>query len=101
MVKRTNETWKRVEDTVKNDGSTLFDPMFREHYLGITIEMTTGITVDSERPSLLCNLFSDFVSSLTALPFMPSYKRGLEAGNKIRGILREVWDFGKNFFHAW
>lgn len=41
IVKRTKETWKRVEDIVRNDGSTRLDPMCREHYLAI--EMSTGI----------------------------------------------------------
>lgn len=90
IVKRTKETWKRVEDTVKKDGGTLFDPMFREHYLAITIEMTTGIAVDTEKSSLMRNLFSDFTKTLTTPPFMPSYKRGMAARDEIRGILRDV-----------
>jgi len=42
-VKRTKDTWKRVEETVKKEGSTKFDSMFREHFLGVIIEMTAGV----------------------------------------------------------
>lgn len=48
---QTQETWRIVGDTVKKDGSITFDPMFREHYLGITIEMTTGVQFSSDRSS--------------------------------------------------
>jgi len=89
-VKRTHANWAAVEATVKKDGRTSFDPIFREHYLAITIEMTTGVRVNSERSSLLISLFGDFSKTLIALPFMPSYKKGMAARDRIRGILREV-----------
>jgi len=90
VVKRTLQTWRRVEGAVRKDGSTQLDPTFREHYLAITIEMSTGIEVKSERSSVMRNLFADFVKLFISSPILPSYKRGIEARDKIRAILRDV-----------
>jgi len=90
IVRRSVEIWERVEETVNRDGRILCDPIFREHYLAITIEMTTGIKVNSERSSLMGKLFADFVKAFTYPSFTPSHKRGMAARDKIRGILRDV-----------
>lgn len=90
VVHRTKETWKHVHETVQKDGKMLFDPMFREHYLAIIIEMTTGIAANSDRSTLICECFYTFLEFLTVAEFMPKYKRGMEARDKIRAILRDV-----------
>ena len=82
--------WARAEETVKQRGSVLLDPLFRSHYLAITIEITTGLDDASEVAAQLRDKINTAQTMMYGPPFGPLFDRAMRARNEILQILEDV-----------
>ena len=82
--------WSRAEETVARRGSVLLDPMFRSHYLAITIEITTGLGDASEVAAQLRDRINTAQTMMYGPPFGPLFDRAVRARDEILQILEDV-----------
>lgn len=88
IVARVNRTWENVMRECVANGSVKMDPVFRSHYLAITIELTTGIDMESEISGDIRDKFRDLQNSLFSPPFGPIWEKGQKAKRELVVILR-------------
>lgn len=90
---RVEDTWKSVHSRA-NDNPTRepvkLDPVFREMYLGIVIEMTTGISWGSDQMDTLVSNCRLILDALSMPPFGPGRNRALLARHEIRSIVANI-----------
>ena len=92
ITERTQELWERVYAGVAAGKRVKLEPLFREHYLGIIIEITTGVKAGSDKAKRLRNLFATIQSAFMSPPFGPIWSAGVRASEEVRCILIDVID---------
>ncbi len=85
----TERFWERLaEDT--NRKALKLDPELRKFYMGITIELTTGVSADSELSERVRNLFMGIVNGLVGPTFGPFWDRTVRLRAEIVDILTSI-----------
>ncbi len=87
---RTRRMWARVERTVAEKGRVLLDPIFREHYLSIIVEMSSGIDMDRDDAEFIQENFLTMQQLVFTPPWGPLYSAGTAAKEKILARLASV-----------
>ena len=73
------------------DGNTvLLDPAFRDLYLAVTVEMTTGITSDESYYSRICELNRRLLLAFISPPYGPIFDDAIKARIELNGIISDV-----------
>jgi len=78
-----------VEEVLR-DGSVQLDPIFRQDYRGITIQMTTGIDCDSELFMRMSDLFAELEASMVPFKILSAYRTRKRAREEFLQIFRDV-----------
>ncbi len=85
----TERFWERLaEDT--NSKALKLDPELRKFYMGITIELTTGVSADSELSERVRNLFMGFLDGIVGPTFGPWWDRTVRQRAEIVEILTAI-----------
>jgi len=82
--------WCNAEDIVSKKGRVALDPLFREHYLSITIEITTGLPDSSAVARQLRDKINTAQTMMYSPPFGPLFNRAVRARNEILRILENL-----------
>ena len=88
--KRANKTWKRVLERYSAGEEIKLEPVFRDNYLSIVVEMSTSIDMDSERSARIRDLFQRFLLTLFSPQFGPVWTSGMEARETLLDIIADV-----------
>ena len=87
ITKRVRKTWERVLERSVAGERIKLDPVFRENYLSIIVEMTTGIDEDATR---IGELFQKFLITSFSPQFGPFWNAGMRARDELMAILEDV-----------
>eukprot|EP00171_Calliarthron_tuberculosum_P019419 IDg19419t1 len=87
---RVNSTWERVQSELNHSGHIKLDPVFREHYLSIVVEMTTGIDMDSALASEIRSKYGKLQNAFLSPPCGPFWNAGQKAKRELMEILEGV-----------
>lgn len=90
FTKRAVATWKKVAERTKTSESLRLDPMFREHYLSVIVELTTGLDMESTMAKRLAPLFKKVMDGLFLQELGPLAKISQRARDELLVILRDV-----------
>ncbi len=90
IQRRVRATWEDVLAKVARDGEVKFTEVFREHYLSIAIELTTGVDMTSDDASQIIEKFSRLQLGFFTPPFGPLWDIGTRARDDIMAILADV-----------
>ena len=90
ITKRVNKTWKRVLERHCAGERIKLEPVFRENYVSIIIEMTTGIDMDSKDSKRIPELFEKFLMASFNSQFGPIWNAAIKARDVLMCILEEV-----------
>lgn len=90
VAERTYELWSIAQNRVASGKKVKLEPLFREHYFGITIEMSTGVNVNSDLSAHLRELFSTVQRGLFSPPFRPMWSKDVRASAEIKSILAYI-----------
>ncbi len=90
IQRRVRNTWEGVLAKVARDGEVKFAEVFREHYLSIAIELTTGVDTTSDDAPKIIDKFSRMQLAFFTPPFGPLWGIGTRARDEIMDILADV-----------
>lgn len=77
IVRRIRLTWERAHHNVNENGRIKLDPVLREHYLSVIVEMTTGIDMESTEAADLRTKFLEVQKAFFSPMFGPVWNAGL------------------------
>ncbi len=89
-LSRARRTWDRVLEKKARGEKVQLESIFREHYLGITIEMTTGVDMDGEESARIRKLYTTLQNGFFTPPFGPLWNSAIRSRDEIRAILANV-----------
>lgn len=87
VARRGRAIWERVHKRIRNGETVKLDPVFREHYLALTIEMTTGQDADGALSERIRNLFYKLQFGFFSYRLGPLAKPALDASDELLQIL--------------
>ncbi len=90
IQRRVRTTWEDVIAKVTRDGEVKFAEVFREHYLAIAIELTTGVDMTSDDAPEITDKFAKIQRAFFTPPFGPFREAGYRARNDLMNILADV-----------
>ncbi len=90
ISKRARKTWERVHERSSAGEQIKLEPVFRENYVAIVVEMTTGIDMDGENAARIRQLFQKFLVSIFSPKFGPVRNAGIKSRDTLMGIIAEV-----------
>ncbi len=90
ISKRARKTWKRVYERYTAGEQIKLEPVFRENYVGIIVEMTTGIDMDGANATHIRELFQKFLISIFSPQFGPVWNAGMKSRNALMDMIAKV-----------
>ncbi len=90
ISKRARKTWERVHERYTAGEQIKLEPVFRENYVGIIVEMTTGIDMDGGDAALIRELFQKFLISIFSPQFGPVWNAGIKSRDALLDMIAQV-----------
>lgn len=90
ILSATEAMWMKVSADVSNNGNVLLDPVLRQHYIGIIIQVSSGIDANSDTTARLGKLFTEAVAGIVGPEFGPLWNRTVRNREEIAATLRKV-----------
>ncbi len=87
---RARKTWEGVLKRYSAGEKIKLEPVFRENYVSILVEMTTGIDMDGENATQIRELFQKFLISILSPQFGPIWNAGIKSRDTLMGMIAEV-----------
>lgn len=87
---RAEKTWADVESAVQKEGTVKLDPVFRQCYLSIVVEMTTGLDMDGELAPFVLRNFWEMMNGFISPPFGPIWDAGMMARDDMTDFLKKL-----------
>lgn len=88
-----DKLWTRVSEDTANGKKVKLDPLLRRHYMGLVIQMTSGLDSDSELVDYLGQRFMGMMYGFIGPTWGPLWDRSMrirdEIGAKLRNIVLE------------
>ena len=87
---RARKTWERVHERHSAGEKIKLEPVFRENYVSIIVEMTTGIDMDGENAVYIRELFQKFLIAIFSPQFGPVWNAGIKSRDALLDMIAEV-----------
>lgn len=90
MSRRSRRLWKELDTSLEHEKSITLEPVFQEHYMNVSVELTTGLRMDGSRAAHIRDLFNKVVSGFLLYRIGPLAKPIFDARDELLRILGDV-----------
>lgn len=90
ILAHTQMLWQRILNDRRKGNEVLLDPRFRDHYLSIIVEISTGLHADSCTSAAVRKHFGNIQDAFFLPAFGPVWNRAQKAKQAIFEILRGI-----------